>query len=463
MENNNALFDYGTESKVLVYVINYSNYVNCFVFQHNIKPEYFYSPQLRDLSRVILECLERKMELRFDFLNEYVRTRLKKVNGRKLSKDGREELLQLLQVLEMQPFQEIDLIDRILFLRELQQKRIVQEEICEKVTDMLPIETVEHVVSYINEKMGKVAGVRSVKTMKDHAQLTRDEVLRAQKGGKSPVLKTGIDAFDKRIGLRKNRYITIAALPSVGKTLTITSMLNGLFHYQPEEIAVLFFSLDMKAKRITQNLYSELCNLTTKRLEGEGIKLTPEEIDRLMDATTLVSGYNLEIIDSTLTMEEMYAETHRFWMKNRDKHLVVILDHTKKVLFNKPSMRDQIIQVSHTIYRITNDFDSTSLVLSQLNTKELLSEKYRAILHKPNTSFIAESSNIEEDSDTVILEWRPSLYMGKELPEVDELWMIVEKNRGDQNKFEIVLPCIPKYYSITNPGQQPGKNYLKPT
>jgi hypothetical protein len=92
-------------------------------------------------------------------------------------------------------------------------------------------------------------------------------------------------------------------------------------------------------------------------------------------------------------------------------------------------MRDQVIAVSSTVARIASDLDYHFIMLPSSIPKSCWAMSTRPGCTSPTLRFWPKHRR-GEDSDNIILLWRPSLYMGETIPMTTTLYCLVEKQRG---------------------------------
>src|SRR5690606_11141462 len=122
-----------------------------------------------------------------------------------------------------------------------------------------------------------------------------------------------------------------------------------------------------------------------------------------------IKQFPLDIIYETLDSDNLKFYTRKWALKNKNKHIIIFLDHIGKVEHSSNDIRIETIKASASLKYFNIDYEATTFGLVQLK-KELTDEKkYGSIYHKPNDSLIMESGSIKADSDNLILLWRPDM------------------------------------------------------
>jgi len=146
--------------------------------------------------------------------------------------------------------------------------------------------------------------------------------------------------------------------------------------------------------------------------------------------------YGFTIIDKgSIDIDKLYATARRLKMQKDCQMLIV--DYLQQITSNGNTREQEVAKVSRTLKRIAMDLDITVIALSQFNRQASQSHVDRPQLHQ-----LRESGAIEQDANTAILLWNPSVdgkeqfndseaegkWAGKPTENIVELH--VAKNRG---------------------------------
>lgn len=261
-------------------------------------------------------------------------------------------------------------------------------------------------------------------------------------------LQTGLSEFDLVYGgVKKDRYITIGAEPGAGKTALAIDLMGRLSERYPEDVAIIFFSMEMSEERVVKRFISRITGLSNTTLEGRLKAVDRSQKQRIEDAAKIVANYPIEIIYQTMNCDQIALRLKKFAIENPGKHLIAVLDHIGLVAGDTADLRINTINASQTMKSFCRDHKGTSIVLTQLK-KEVQSNERRRTHHMPNKSDIMESGQIDQDSDILMLLWRPEMrfpnipYMGQdEWDTTNKLVALNEKNRDGQAFTHLVFHC----------------------
>ncbi len=265
-------------------------------------------------------------------------------------------------------------------------------------------------------------------------------------GDQEKGLLTGIDEFDLLTGgVKEDRYYTIGGESGGGKTAVIIDLIDRLCERYPDDIAMLFFSLEMSERRVVKRLISRQTNLTDQQLEGRLKHLTAEQKAMVNAAGKKIKAYPLEIVYQSLDCAQMNLRMRKFALENQGKKLIVFLDHIGLVVGATNDQRVNTIQASTTMKSFCRDYNGSVFVLTQF-TKEIDSNENKKNYHKPHMGYIMESGRIRQDSDFIGLIWRPETRFSTIAYGGNEEWdttgkMIIlnEKNRDGQCPTDMIL------------------------
>lgn len=338
----------------------------------------------------------------------------------------------------------------IQYLDELQKNRLIDDQVINKTKKMLEENASStEIIQHVQNSLAQVIVDKS-ESIEVTAEKVEEEILRGQQEGQAS-LKTGLHEFDQSVGIVKKRYFVVAALSSVGKSFWSYDLLLRLCeHNEKEELAIIYYSLEISKEDFLMWLACNLASVVFKRLEGGGKKLTEEELRRVKDALAYIKILPLTIISGTNTIDDIVLKTQKFVLENKGKHVVMFLDHHLKVEKVIKDTRQHVSDLSTALASLTSNYEITMVLLAQLR-RELLDKKYAESDHRPSSAFIQESGSLFQDANHVICLWRPEMYRNPvHLPSMHDMHLIVEKNKNGQKDFDIILECCPKYAQIFN-------------
>lgn len=347
-------------------------------------------------------------------------------------------------------------------LDELHKNRLIDDQVINKTKKMLEenASSVE-IIQHIQNSLAKVIIDKS-ESVSTTAEKVEEEIIRGQQDGQAS-LKTGLTEFDLAVGIVKKRYFVVAALSSVGKSFwSYDILLRICQNNDKEEIALLYFSLEIPKEDFIMWLACNLACVVFKRLEGGGKKLSDEEMRKVKEALAYIKTLPLKIVSGVNTIDDVTLKTQKFVLENKGKHVVVFLDHHLKVEKVIKDTRQHVSDLSQALASLTTNYEITTILLAQLR-RELMDKKYDETDHRPNSSFIQESGSLFQDANHVMCLWRPEMYRNPvHLPSMHAMHLIVEKNKNGDKDFDIILDCIPKYAQLFNPTDENPFSDSKP-
>lgn len=240
-------------------------------------------------------------------------------------------------------------------------------------------------------------------------------------------IPSGLKSFDEPTGgYRKGEYYTFAAQPGYGKTSwaeqsACYAALNGT--------PVLFVSLEMSIDRVLERISSRMSGVPLWNYLNNVMK--PEHFDQFEAAKNRIVKSPLQIIcPIDLTGPEFRSTVRRF--KRKFGIEMVVLDYLQKM--KSKTQRDEryvIKEASSYVSDAIKESDVAGIIISQMN--RLFDKDSR-----PRMSHLAESSQIEKDSDFIGFIWPEKPRNQTNPHEANPIVLTIEKNRdgpsgNDQN------------------------------
>lgn len=222
------------------------------------------------------------------------------------------------------------------------------------------------------------------------AKIEKLEALR--KSGRSPVLKTGINAFDSMMmGGMPNGYITIGARPSIGKSAL--GMEIALRVAQVEKVPTLFVSVEMSLDDCGSRLALRDTSATMQDLNY--LSFSDHQLTEMMGTLYGFKGVPCEVWHCPGASIAKIESRIRTDMAKRGTKLVVI-DYIQLVKAQKgiTDRRLQVSYVSNEIARMSKAYDISIVSLAQVGRT--------AEGQLPTLADLKETGSIEEDSDVVL-------------------------------------------------------------
>ncbi|HEU4334525.1 MAG TPA: replicative DNA helicase [Candidatus Eisenbacteria bacterium] len=258
-------------------------------------------------------------------------------------------------------------------------------------------------------------------------------------------LSTGFYELDDLLsGLQPSHLYIVAGRPSMGKSSLAMKMAE---HVAVElKKPVLFFSLEMAASQIAQQMLCSHCRVDSHRLRT-GL-LAENEYQKLNLGAGALAEAPILIDDSAdLSILEVRARARRQKAEHPDLGLVII-DYLQKVHAKSESREREIAVISSQLKSLAKELEIPVICLAQLNRRPEGREG-----NLPQLSDLRESGAIEQDADVVMLLYREDYY-NRETDQKNTCDVIVAKNRTGPTD-SVKLAFIKEYTRFENLAVQP--------
>ncbi len=385
-----------------------------------IKPEYFYIPQHREIFKVLTEMFE--LNIAIDFVA--VLERLKKA-GVYDEAGGKAYLAQLAQAVptsaNVQTY--VGIVRERFYARSL---IVAAQEIINDASD-----SALDAESLLNNAEQRIYDIRSGSQLSGLTHIKdviRDETYDRLTKMNDPETRddyigipSGFSVLDSIIGgLNKSDMVIIGARPGMGKTAFALCLARNVAVNAKKTVC--FFSLEMTRDQLAQRMLSNEASIEGDHLRSG--ELTPDEWTRLAQAGTVLSETNIYFDESSgITVPEMKAKLRR----RKDVGMVVIdylgLMHAARAKENRVQ---EISEITRNLKIMAKELNVPVVVCAQLNRGTEKGVKN----HRPSLSDLRESGSIEQDADIVMFLYRDTYYD----QEGDE---VVEKS--DPNRAELII------------------------
>ncbi len=230
-------------------------------------------------------------------------------------------------------------------------------------------------------------------------------------------IPTGISALDRVItGLNKSDMIILGARPGMGKTSFALNIARNVAMNAGKTVC--FFSLEMSRDQLAQRMLSSEAAIESQKLRtGE---LTEDEWTRLLQAGANLGKANLFFDESAgITVPEMKAKLRR--MKKVD---LVIIDYLG--LMHSPRQKEnraqEISEITRSLKIMAKELKIPVIVCAQLSRA---TESKTLKSHRPALSDLRDSGSIEQDADIVLFLYREAYYDSEKADDAE---------RSDPNK-----------------------------
>ena len=402
-----------------------------------IKPEYFYSEQLRALYSIILRMFTSGSAADIiTVLNE-----AEKLHIFDSASEGRRYLANLADILPSTA--NIESYCRIVaekyyirslsyaargILQEIQSgehnAQLLLDSAEQKIYDIRQGRNIQGLIpigdaiSEAYDRLGKIAGP------------DKEKYIGARTGF------TYLDAITS--GLNKSDLIIIAARPGMGKTSFAMNIATNVARHSDKDVVV--FNLEMSREQLATRLLSTEALVDSNCLRNG--RISGDDWVRLATSAGYLSGLPLYIDDTaSMTVPQMKAKLRR--TKNLG---LVIIDYLQ--LMESTTKSDNRVVVISEITRqlkvMAKELNVPVILLSQLSRSvESRTDK------RPMLSDLRESGSIEQDADIVLFLYRDAYY-NKESTRQNISECRVEKNRhGETGTVELIWDG--QYTRFSNP------------
>ncbi|MBR7071603.1 MAG: replicative DNA helicase [Clostridia bacterium] len=244
----------------------------------------------------------------------------------------------------------------------------------------------------------------------------------------------GIGDLDKiTTGLNKKDLIILGARPGMGKTSFALNIARNVAVNGGKTVC--FFSLEMSRDQLAQRMLSSEAGIKSEKLRtGE---LSADEWTRLAQAGDHLSKAEIYFDEtSTITVGEMKAKLRR--MKKVD---LVIIDYLglMKSARNIDNRVQEVSEITRNLKIMAKEINVPIIACAQLSR----ATEAKGKSHKPALADLRDSGSIEQDADIVLFLYRETYYDSERKEDEDQsdpnkAECIVAKNRhGETGSIEL--------------------------
>ncbi len=225
-------------------------------------------------------------------------------------------------------------------------------------------------------------------------------------------------------GFKKGEFIVVAARPSMGKTAFSLQMISNI----SKNKNTAFFSLEMPVDSIIKRLVSLESSLSQNIFRN--YKNIPQNnVELINKSLVYLKNKNIWIDDTPgLRINDLIWKIKKLNSSIPGGLDIVFIDYLQLIESDgKVENRQQSISnISRSLKTLARELNIPVVSLSQLSRRVETREEKR-----PMMSDLRESGAIEQDSDVIILLYRPNYYSKeKNSSTLEELEAIVAKNRN---------------------------------
>jgi replicative DNA helicase len=286
-----------------------------------------------------------------------------------------------------------------------------------------PLENFDNVKKKIEALEGKIGKKTNTQHISNALKKSLEEMearIRNFQQGVCVGIPTGFRDLDKHInGFNNSRLYILAARPGMGKTSI------ALYFAQVAAMdgkSVMFFSLEMSEKELSDKLILSMCNVDKSRFDGGFID--KREANEAADAARQIAKWKLHI-DDTAGISMMSIKSKAKEYKEMGLCDIVFIDYLQLCEEKgiKGRTREQEVSaMSREAKIISRELNVPVILLSQLSRKV---EERKG--NEPQLSDLRDSGAIEQDADCVIFIYRENYYDNQTKNNYGEFF--IEKNR----------------------------------
>jgi len=260
----------------------------------------------------------------------------------------------------------------------------------------------------IGDALGTLARERQI-AFPESIKETYDDI--ENRIGKELEFPTGLSNLDERIGgLCSPKLITVGARTSMGKTaFALTVCRYGLKERGKE---IIYVSLEMGASELIRRLLTMETGVDLSRFAIKNLSL--DNLEKVNEASREIAKWKLTILDNLEDIAQIEA------LSGQIPCDLIIVDYIQLVAAREEETRAlELGRLTYALKRLAKKRNIPILAISQLSRK--------AEGRRPVLGDLRESGGIEDNSDQVLLLYRPGVENSKNNPEDTKLY--IAKNR----------------------------------
>ncbi|WP_278985041.1 replicative DNA helicase [Sphingobium yanoikuyae] len=323
-------------------------------------------------------------------------------------------------------------------------RRMVQglEEVVQSARD--GSETCDNLIVLADEAVAELADEDASAGQAHAGVYARDAI--ASFGKPIVGVKCGIiGSLDKVIGyLRPGELIVGGGRPGMGKTSVVTTYAWGA---ASAGHPVLMFSLEMSGDELSRRILADMCCTRTSAVLYENVvngDVRGDDLRAVKDAARRLDALPLEIADKagiTLAMLTRRVRRHKRRLAAQNQKLeLVIIDYLQLMQPSRPGMSpyESASEISKGLKTLAKEEGLAVLALAQLNRNAENRDD-----HRPKTSDLRDSGQIEQDADAIFFVYRHEVYVKDQKPEAETGvkytdWLADMK--AAEKKIEFIVP-----------------------
>lgn len=273
--------------------------------------------------------------------------------------------------------------DYVKIMRE--QARLTQmRDLGALLTDANTVEVAQDYISRLNALMVERPGVRIVGMEQALTEFMSGQTV------KEPYVPWGFGELDRRLYVKRGKFVLIGGYPSHGKTALALQFAWTM----SKDLRVGFFSLETDDGTLMERIVANVANVSMSKIKRR--ELDEEDYATIASASDHISQRKLEIImASGMTVADIMATSQR------RRYDIVYIDYVQLIRGDSRKNRyEQVTEVSTALHTMCQTTGITIVGLAQLSRPDVTpSGKQRA----PRMSDLRESGQLEQDADVVMM------------------------------------------------------------
>ena len=333
-------------------------------------------------------------------------------------------------ILELTQMYSRDISGAIKSVYELYMKHEALKALQKGVTTITHADDIFTALNNLKQELTLEPEANNIKTVHDIQAQRVEELVQANGMYKEvPYMPSGLESLDMITrGFQRGHVWVFGGDSGTGKTsftLQIAQAANK-FGYNG-----VFFSLEMKASEIASKMLASKAGINPTRLRIG--KVTDAERQTLQAILNQDFDKGQLLIDDTAGASLTYIQNQLQILKKTQNIDFAIIDYMQLIQHSSKQARDErtkMNEITQTLKRIAKDLDITIFPLSQLSRGVNQNNAGR-----PRNKDLKESGSIVQDSDGIVLLYRPELYGVEQMPDGTTssqgfMEIIVSKNRA---------------------------------
>jgi len=309
----------------------------------------------------------------------------------------------------------------------------------------------------INQAQSLVFGVADDRDQRELARLydllgpAMERISLQMESGQGVIgIPSGFHDMDRMTGgFKDSDLIIVAGRPAMGKTSLALNI--GLYAALEAKKSIAIFSLEMSKEQLTERLLTEQAQIDAQRLH-RGL-LSEAEFDRVSNALGPLGEAQI-YIDDTPVMDELTLQLKARQAKMRHSVDMILVDYLQ-LMHGRARGDDNRVQevsaISRALKGLARELRIPVIAISQLSRAPEQRPDKRPIL-----SDLRESGSIEQDSDVVMLLYRPEYYKSDERPGIAEV-IIAKHRNGPTGMIELKFRRDhTRFYNLETRRPEPG-------